>query len=135
MQRAFDLSHLLTRIQSCDGPLNHFIMRVIFPLTGQAVYADQLADLCAGAPKFNFLPMEYPNPSTVAWKDEIADQYEGSEKMQPLSKRGGKLQQYVTMELVSLLFILVLFFTLFAPSRDLTVPESTYLLGRNISAE
>lgn len=135
MQRAFDVTHFLTRIHSCDGPLNHFIMRVIFPLTGQAVYADQLADLCAGAPKFNFLPMEYPNPSTVAWKDEIVGQNKGSEKMQLLSKLGGKPQRYVTMELVSLLFILVLFYTLFAPGRDLTVSETTYLLGKNISAE
>lgn len=135
MQRAFDASHFLTRIQSCDGPLNHFIMRVIFPLIGQAVYANQLADLCAGAPKFNFLPIEYPNPSTFAWKDEAVGQSQGSEK-QPQSVDGGKKPpRYVAMELGSLLLILVLFFTIFHPGQDRGVTGSTYFLGTNLSAE
>lgn len=135
MQRAFDASHFLTRIQSCDGPLNHLIMRVIFPLTGQAVYADQLADLCAGAPKFNFLPMDYPNPSAFPWKDVIVDQSQGSKELkQPLNKLGGNTQRYVAMELVSLLFILALFFSVFAPGQDRGISGSTHLLGMNLSA-
>lgn len=136
MQRAYDASKFLTRIQSCDGLLNHFIMRVIFPLTGQAVYADQLADLCAGAPKFSFLPVEYPNSSTFAWKDEVLDGNEDSERQtQLVSKPWGKTQRYVAMELVSLLFTLVVFFKLFAPGQDPRVSGPAYLLGKNLSSE
>ena len=33
-------------------------------------FADDLADLCSGAPKFNFLPVKYDKPATFKWKDE-----------------------------------------------------------------
>ncbi|KAF9889231.1 hypothetical protein FE257_007544 [Aspergillus nanangensis] len=71
MQRAYDASCLLTRMQAYDGLFNHFMMRVMFPFMVQKAYANKFGDLCAGAPKFEFLPIEYPNPCTIPWKDEI----------------------------------------------------------------
>ena len=70
MQAAFDASALITRMQAYDGGLMHFIMRYIFPVQGQATYADELADLCSGAPKFSFLPAVYNKKATFQWKDE-----------------------------------------------------------------
>ncbi|KAI1825904.1 FAD binding domain-containing protein [Xylaria intraflava] len=67
---AASASALLTRLQAWDGPLNYLIMRYVWPLTGQGVYADLLAELCAGAPRFEFLPMVYTRPATYKWRDD-----------------------------------------------------------------
>lgn len=72
MIEAFEASHLMTRLQAYDGLVNHFTMRVMVPLLGQSTFADKLAELISGAPKFDFLPVEYPSVATTfQWKDEI----------------------------------------------------------------
>lgn len=109
MKVASDASALLTRLQACDGPLNHFIMRYVFPLQGQAAYADKLAELCCGAPKFDFLRVNYRLPATFAWKDEPGRQlvgFNGGMKSRA-AKRG------IAIELASLIVLVFLIFRVF----------------------
>lgn len=108
MQAAFDASAFITRLQACDGNLKHFIMRCIFPVQGQAAYADKLAELCCGAPKLDFLPVKYTKPSTFRWKDE--PQQKSSVFKKPASLE--KAQSVIFMELASLVSLVFLVFGL-----------------------
>lgn len=127
MKVASDASALLTRLQACDGPLNHFIMRYIFPIQGQAAYADKLAELCCGAPKFEFLPVTYKLPASFAWKDERKKITAASEA----SLISNKKHKGVVMELTSLTALMLLFFFAFGssigtqPSHDTVSNRST----------
>ncbi len=92
MKEAFEASHLMTRLHAYDGLVNHFTMRVMVPLLGQATFADKLAELISGAPKFDFLPVEYPSVATTyQWKDEIP-----MDVVQASGKTAGKVQGSVT---------------------------------------
>ncbi|EFQ99799.1 FAD binding domain-containing protein [Nannizzia gypsea CBS 118893] len=109
MRIASDASALLTRLQACDGNLNHFIMRYIFPVQGQASYADKLASLCCSAPKFDFLPVNYPNPSTFKWMDELEHEVtkpKGHLAIQGKLSSGGFAK--VTSLLAAVFFIFIL---------------------------
>lgn len=70
MQEEFDASALITRLQAFDGPMNHLIMRYIFPIQGCEFYADKLGELCSTAPRIKSLPVRYPHPASILWKDE-----------------------------------------------------------------
>ncbi|KAM5486148.1 hypothetical protein MaudMau93_005065 [Microsporum audouinii] len=109
MQIASDASAFLTRLQACDGNLNHFIMRYIFPIQGQASYADKLASLCCSAPKFDFLSVNYPNPSTFKWKDGL--QHEDTKPKEHLAIQG-KIPSGVFAKLTPLLAAVIFVFIL-----------------------
>jgi hypothetical protein len=114
MKVASDASALLTRLQACDGPLNHFIMRYVFPIQGQAAYADKLAELCCGAPKFDFLRVNYRLPATFPWKDEPVRKligFDGRLKSKA-AKRG------IAIELASLMALVFLIFLVFGSGSD-----------------
>lgn len=70
MKLAFDASYQLTRLQTCDGILNYITMMYLVPMLGFSIFADSLSELCAGAPKFDFIPVKYDKPATVKWRDE-----------------------------------------------------------------
>jgi hypothetical protein len=123
MQAAFDASAILTRLQACDGNLNHFIMRYVFPVQGQASYADKLAELCCGAPKLEFLPVSYPNPATFKWKDE--PQHVPAEPKK--HSIWGKAQKGVVMELASLLSVVFLVIIVFGSDLDHTLSTARSL--------
>ena len=132
MQKAFDASVLMTRLQACDGNLNHVIMRYIFPVMGQASYADKLADLCSGAPKLDFLPVRYNKPATFRWKDGSRDPKPPTEVQ--THRKGNKMQRIVFMELASLMSIVLFIFSFLgrgnfdspATKSSLALNESTY---------
>lgn len=70
MKVAFEHSYFLTRLQTCDGWLNRVTMMYLVPLLGFGVFANQLSDLCAGSPKFDFIPLKEKKPASVRWKDD-----------------------------------------------------------------
>ncbi|OCK84466.1 FAD binding domain-containing protein [Lepidopterella palustris CBS 459.81] len=70
MKLAFDASYQLTRLQTCDGIWNKITMMYLVPLLGFSTFANSLAELCAGAPKFDFIPIKYTKKATIPWKDE-----------------------------------------------------------------
>lgn len=90
---AFDASYQLTRMQTCDGLLNHIKMMYLVPILGFSVFADSLANLCAGAPKFDFLPYKNKRPATVKWKDEdeVVEE-KASLKLQKIGAAGAQLR-------------------------------------------
>lgn len=93
MIEAFEASHLMTRLQAYDGLINHFTMRVMVPLLGQSTFADKLAELISGAPKFDFLPVEYPSVATTfQWKDETQSEAARASG-QPTSKLKGSISR------------------------------------------
>ena len=126
MQAAFDASAFITRLQACDGNLKHFIMRCIFPMQGQATYADKLASLCAGAPKLDFLPVKYGKPAIFQWRDEEI-QLATTQKIMFGSERK-TTQKLLVTELASLLSLMLMFFTVFSKSAaDETVTAPKWL--------
>ena len=124
MQAAFDASAFITRLQACDGNLMQFIMRCIFPIQGQAAYADKLANLCCGAPRIEFLPVKYSNPATIPWKDEHSSAPSMTVKE---FLDFDKTQKVVLMELVSLLSLVLLFYILFTPGVKIAATTSKAL--------
>lgn len=125
MQAAFDASAFITRLQACDGNLKHFIMRCVFPVQGQAAYADKLADLCAGAPKLDFLPTKYDKPATFQWRDEVIRVATGQKVMSGSEKR--TTQKLLMTELASLLTLMLVFFAVFSRSANETVTAPKWL--------
>lgn len=73
MKVAFEQSYFLTRLQTCDGFLNWLTMMYLVPVLGLGVLAIQLAEFCAGSPKFDFIELEKkPDRYTaLRWQDEI----------------------------------------------------------------
>ena len=86
----------------------YFLMRYIFPIQGQAAYANKLAELCCGAPKLDFLPVKYTKPATFRWKDEP---YHVSAEYGKRSS-SNKAQGVIFMELASLMSLVLLIFGL-----------------------
>ena len=125
MQAAFDASAFITRLQACDGNLKYFIMRCVFPIQGQAAYADKLASLCAGAPKLEFLPVRYKNHATFQWRDEGIRLATTERVMSGSVKR--LTQKLLVTELASLLSLMLMFFTVFSRSVDETVTGARWL--------
>ena len=125
MQAAFDASAFITRLQACDGNLKYFIMRCVFPIQGQATYADKLASLCAGAPKLEFLPVRYDKPATLQWRDEGIRLATTQSVMSGSVKR--ITQKLLVTELASLLSLILMFFTVFSRSVDESVTGATWL--------
>ncbi|RYP77149.1 hypothetical protein DL769_003494 [Monosporascus sp. CRB-8-3] len=71
-KEASEASALLTRLHAYDGWHRWFLMRWVFPHAGgQTFIADLMADLCARAPKFNFLPVVYSKTATYKWQDDM----------------------------------------------------------------
>lgn len=92
MKKVFDASALMTRLQAYDGYLNHFIMRWIVPIRGLGAMATDLAELVSGAPKFDFIPLKYPHPASVTWKDEVMGVVKKAEK-----RVSGGMQELVSL--------------------------------------
>ncbi|KAI0456729.1 FAD binding domain-containing protein [Xylaria acuta] len=127
MQAAFDASAFITRLQAYDGNLKHFIMRCIFPVQGQATYADQLADLVSGSPKFDFLPVTYPLPSTVKWKDERRQVTQITDEKAIV---WGQVTKGNLLEMISLAFIMLLPFIIFGAGVE---TGTSFSGARNVS--
>lgn len=130
MQAAFDASAFITRLQACDGNLKHFIMRCVFPVQGQAAYADKLADLCAGAPKLDFLPTKYDKPASFQWRDEVIRMATDQKVKSGIGNR--TTQKLLMTELASLISLMLLFFNLFSRSANESVTAPKWL---NTSSE
>src|SRR5450432_3514777 len=64
------MSFDMTRLQTCDGLVNRINMLYILPYRGFEVLVDPFANMFAGAPKFDFIPLTYNKIATVKWKDE-----------------------------------------------------------------
>ncbi len=73
MRLSSDASFFMTRLQACDGWVKWFTMHYVVPWMGQAWIADDLAELCAGGPRFKFLSMEGMRRGTVRWHDDVGD--------------------------------------------------------------
>lgn len=101
----------------------HFLMRYVFPVQGQASYADKLADLCCGAPKLNFLPVKYTKPATFKWKDEPGHASSVLKKQASLNNA----QDVIIMELASLLSLVLFIFTIFSFNLNHTISASNAL--------
>ncbi|KAJ2992880.1 hypothetical protein NUW58_g2021 [Xylaria curta] len=101
---AANASAFLTRIHAWDGFLNRFTMKYLWPIQGQGFYADKLADLCAGAPKFNFLPVTYKLPASYKWRDDAEASSQGK-------SRSGGVPGLVELVLIIGFFILAYFLT------------------------
>lgn len=122
IKAAFDATAFLTRMHACDGPFYWFAMRCVFPTTGMKPYADSLGDLCSGAPKIKFLPIEYKKLATMKWKDE-PDHVPAEESMGPLLKPRNDL----AMDLASLLSLVLLVFLVFGSVVDRPLSNSSSL--------
>jgi hypothetical protein len=142
MKEAFEASHLMTRLQAYDGLINHFTMRIMVPLLGQSTFADKLAELVSGAPKFDFLPVQYPSVATTyQWKDEM--QAEAARiSGQSVGKARGSIQNHPhvtfwTLQVVAFLTLLWMFIVRGAPGQPLPLDQAQQLglpsLGVNAS--
>jgi hypothetical protein len=118
MQIAHEKSAFITRLQAYDGKLKHFMMRVMFPVLGQASQADQLADFVSGSPKLEFLPVTYTLPASYSWKDE-SNIVTATKKQW---KIGSSVSDVTMMEMLSLVLLTLLFFTVFEPRVESSVP-------------
>ncbi|KAF1978068.1 FAD binding domain-containing protein [Bimuria novae-zelandiae CBS 107.79] len=119
MQIALDASAFITRLQAYDGNLMHFMMRVMFPIPGQARYANQLAEFVSGSPKFDFLPVAYTLPATYGWKDESTPINTTKKKQW---KIGSSVTDVTVTEMISLALLTLLFFTVFGARVENSVP-------------
>jgi hypothetical protein len=132
MIEAFEASHLMTRLQAYDGLINHFTMRVMVPLLGQSTFADKLAELVSGAPKFDFLPVKYPSVATTyQWKDEIqAEVARGSGKSAGKVQDSGPKHPHVafwTLQVVAFLTLFWMFIVRGAPGQPLPLDQAQQL--------
>lgn len=136
MIEAFEASHLMTRLQAYDGLINHFTMRVMVPLLGQSTFADKLAELVSGAPKFDFLPVKYPSVATTyQWKDEIQAEVarvSGQSRQEAMVFSGGQVPGSVpnhprvtfwTLQVVAFLTLLWMFIVRSAPEQPLPLDQ------------
>lgn len=125
MKEAFHASYVMTRLQAYDGLANHFTMRVLVPLLGQSTFADKLAELVSGAPKFDFLPIQYSKLGTYKWKDEA--QANGSSPV--VAQKAQKIQTEVSVAqwLLELLALMTLIWILFN-KREIELRKDVFLL-------
>jgi hypothetical protein len=92
MKLSYDMSYDMTRLQTCDGLINRINMMYILPYKGFSVLADPLANMSAGAPKFDFIPVKYNKIATVKWKDE-GDPVSKGHGEGKVSSIGGKVKK------------------------------------------
>lgn len=105
MAKTFDASASLTRLHAYDGLINYIIMRWVVPLQGVKPMADQLAELCAGAPKFDFIPLKKQRSGTIKWKDD--DPVLESGKAAPINIKGAAPMLAGVFFLISLMMVFV----------------------------
>jgi hypothetical protein len=72
----------------------------------QSTFADQLAELISGAPKFDFLPIKYHRVGIYHWKDEVEQDKQSSKLVRKTRK--GWAGSYTSRRLLHVLAVLAL---------------------------